>query len=337
MPFESAAATLGANAQATGATRSGPASHAYGTGALTSVVIPTRNAEPHLPALLGSLAALAAPPRRVLFIDSSSTDRTPTMVRQAGHQLEVIDPHDFGHGRTRNLALRLCSDSQYIVFLTQDAIPVGSAWLSLLLSPFARSDVAVSFGRQLPRPDATPTERFARSFNYGPADETTTEADIPRRGIKAVFCSNSFAAYDRERLESIGGFPDALPLGEDMAATLRLLRHGYARAYCASAMAVHSHNYTIGQEFRRYFDIGVLLACDAALRQVRLVAGNEGRTMLTAELREAWGTRGTRAAAAVLARAAGKLAGFRLGRHYRIIPRGLCCRLSMHSYYWNRS
>jgi rhamnosyltransferase len=299
-----------------------------------SVIIPTRNAESHLPALIASLAATTSAPRRVLFIDSQSSDRTQVMVKQAGHTLEVIDPRDFGHGRTRNVALRLCSDSRHIVFLTQDAIPLGADWLDQLLSPFARADVAVSFGRQIARPNATLPERFARTFNYRESDDITTEADIARRGIKAVFCSNSFAAYDRARLESIGGFPDALPLGEDMAATLRLLRSGYARAYCATAMAIHSHNYTVWQEFRRYFDIGVLLECDQELQRARLAASGEGRSMLDAEMRHAWAEGGVPAIAGVLGRAIGKLAGFKLGYHYRIFPRSLCRRMSMHSYYW---
>ena len=181
------------------------------------MIIPTRLAEHHLPRLLECLAQTAPPPRRVLFIDSGSTDRTQELVRQAGYDLEVIDPGTFGHGRTRNLALRLCADTRYAVFLTQDAVPVGADWLVQLLAPFARPDVAISFGRQLSRPNATLPERFAREFNYPAVDEITTEADIAHRGIKAVFCSNSFAAYDRARLLSAGGFPEDLPMGEDMA------------------------------------------------------------------------------------------------------------------------
>jgi rhamnosyltransferase len=302
-----------------------------------SVIIPTRQAESYLPQLLARLADTEPPPRRVLFIDSASTDRTQELVRQAGYDLEIIDPATFGHGRTRNLALRLCADTRFAVFLTQDAVPVGPDWLVRLLAAFSRPDVAVSYGRQLSRPNATLPERFAREFNYPATDEITTEADIARRGIKAVFCSNSFAAYDRARLLSVGGFPEDLPMGEDMAATLRLLRRGFARAYCATATAVHSHSYSIGEEFRRYFDIGVLLDCDPELQRARLSASNEGQSMVKAELREAWAQGGAAAAADVVARASGKLIGFYLGRKYRLFPRSVCRRLSLHSYYWQPS
>jgi rhamnosyltransferase len=224
-----------------------------------------------------------------------------------------------------------------VVFLTHDALPVGPDWLVRLLAPFGRPDVAVAFGRQLPRPGATIGERFARLFNYPETQETTTEADLKRRGIKAVFCSNSFAAYDRAALCSIGRFPEDLPLGEDMAATLRLLRAGYARAYCATACAIHSHNYTLRQEFGRYFDIGVLLDCDPELRQARVAASGEGKSILLAEMRYARAEGGVAAMAGVLARAVSKLTGFQLGRHYRLMPRTLCRWFSMHSYYWVRT
>lgn len=299
------------------------------------VVVPTRNAQAHLPALLAALRAARPAPGGVLFIDSASTDATQAMILDAGYAMRVIDPASFGHGRTRNLALTLCGDATHVVFLTQDAVPQGTDWLSRLLAPFARPDVAVSFGRQLPRASATIPERFARTLNYPDSDEITTEPDIARRGIKAVFCSNSYAAYDRARLSAIGGFPENLPLGEDMAATLRLLRAGHARCYCATATAVHSHDYAVSEEFRRYFDIGVLLDCDPELRAARLAASGEGWTALKAEFRHAWAEAGPRAAAAVIPRAAAKLAGFQLGRHYRLLPRSLCRRLGMHTGFWN--
>jgi rhamnosyltransferase len=299
-----------------------------------SIAIPTRNAEHCLPGLLAVLRTTRPAPRRVLFIDSGSNDRSHSLIRQAGFDLHVIDARDFGHGRTRNLALSLCPDTRYLVYLTQDAVPVGADWLGQLLVPFAREDVAVVYGRQLSRPNATRAERFARNFNYPETDLITTEQDITTRGIKAVFCSNSFAAYDAKRLCAVGGFPEDLPMGEDMAATLRLLRVGYARAYCAAATAIHSHDYSFIQEFRRYFDIGVLLDRDPELQRAQVEASGEGLSILKAELQDAQKEGGLIAAGAVLGRAGLKLTGFQLGRSYRLIPRALCRRLSMHAQYW---
>ncbi len=305
--------------------------------ASASVVVPTRNAERHLPSLLARLQATVPPPKRVLFIDTDSTDGTAAMITDAGYTLKVIKSREFGHGRTRNLGLDLCSDSDHVVYLTQDALPIGRDWLANLLTPFATPDVAVVFGRQLPRPNASMAERFPRVFNYPDTSEITAEPDIGRRGIKAVFCSNSFAAYDRRRLLSIGGFPENLPSSEDIVATFRLLRAGYRRTYCAKAMAVHSHHYTLRQEFRRYFDIGASLACDAEMRSASVATASAGTSVLLAQMRYARTGGGFGAVLGVLIRTASKFSGFQLGRHHRRLPRGMCRLCSMHVNHWSQA
>lgn len=302
----------------------------------TGVIILTLDAERHMPALLGAIGALNVHPRRVLFVDSSSSDRTVARAREAGHDVHVIARADFGHGRTRNEAARLCADCDFLVYLTQDAEPVGADWLERLLAPFADPAVALVYGRQLPRPEATWSERYAREFNYSSRPDRSERRDLERRGIKAVFCSNSFAAYRRDALDVVGGFPEHLPMGEDMAVALRLLERGYARVYQPDARAVHSHDYTLSQELRRYFDIGALLAMDAELRRARLAASGEGARFLRGELSGAWRHHGLVSAARVLMRAAAKYLGFALGQRYAILPVTLCRRLSMHAFFWSR-
>ncbi|SEM87139.1 rhamnosyltransferase [Pseudomonas sp. ok272] len=302
----------------------------------TSVIVLTLDAQVHLKALLPALAALKQAPREVLFIDSASTDLTPAMIEAAGHRLMTIKRSDFGHGKTRNLALDVCADSEYLVYLTQDACPQGDDWLQQLLKPFADPQVALVYGQQLPRREATDTERFAREFNYPDQPERTTQADIARLGIKAVFCSNSFAAYRRTALEAIGGFPTQLPLGEDMAAAARLLGKGYARVYEPAAQAVHSHDYSIREEFKRYFDIGTLIAMDRELSQARLATSGEGLRFVKVEIQAAL-TRGQPLAIlSILMRTAGKFLGYWLGERYRLVPLAWRRRMSMHSLFWNQ-
>lgn len=302
-----------------------------------SVVILTLNAEPYLPGLFASIAALPVAPLRVLFIDSASDDASAGLIRAAGHSLHSIRRNDFGHGSTRNLGLALCADSEFVVFLTQDACPQGRDWLELLLAPFADPQVALVYGRQLPRPESTLAERFAREFNYPASADRTSLADLPSRGIKAVFCSNSFSAYRRQALVDAGGFPEALPMGEDMAAALRLLQRGGVRVYQPAALAVHSHAYSLLQELRRYFDIGTLMAMDDELRRMRLAASGEGIRFLRAELLAALHPLQPLALLGVLGRTLCKYLGFALGQRYRLLPLRLRQRLSMHAYFWSQS
>ncbi len=302
----------------------------------SAVVVLTLNAQAHMPALLGAIAALQWPPRRVLFIDSSSDDNTVSLAMAAGHQVHGIRRADFGHGRTRNEAARLCVDCDFLVYLTQDACPQGSDWLSRLLEPMADPQVALVYGRQLPRPSAGASERYAREFNYPPWPDRTLQKDLPGRGIKAVFCSNSFAAYRREALLAVGGFPEGVPMGEDMAVALRLLQRGHARVYHPQALAVHSHAYSVRDEFKRYFDIGALMSIDGELRRVRLAASTEGMRFLRGELSAAWASAQPLSIVRVIAGAVAKYAGFAVGQRHAALPLGWRMRLSMHSFFWSR-
>ena len=54
-----------------------------------------------------------------------------------------------------------------------------------------------------------------------------------------------------------GWFAEHLISTEDTYAGARMLLAGYTLAYVSDAMVYHSHNYTVFQEFKRYFDIGV--------------------------------------------------------------------------------
>lgn len=305
--------------------------------ARSAVIILTLNAEAWMPRLLSALDQLPQAPARVLFVDSASTDGTVAMARAAGHRVHNIRRADFGHGRTRNVAAGLCTDCDYLVYLTQDACPQGEDWLAELLRPFADPQVALVYGRQLPRPEATFAERQARDFNYPATPDRSERGDLARRGIKAVFCSNSFAAYRRAALAAVGGFPEKLPMGEDMAAALRLLQAGHARVYHPAAAAVHSHDYTLVQEFKRYFDIGALLAIDPELMRVKLPASGEGLRFLKAELAEVLRNGRPLGVLAVLARTAAKSAGYALGLRHALLPVPMKRRLSMHSYYWRQS
>ena len=57
-------------------------------------------------------------------------------------------------------------------------------------------------------------------------------------------------------LEEIGYFKTGLPFGEDTCAAAKMLLRGYKIAYVAEAIVLHSHNYSVGQDFKRYFDVG---------------------------------------------------------------------------------
>jgi rhamnosyltransferase len=265
-------------------------------------------------------------------VDSSSTDDTATLARQAGVRVRVIDRTDFGHGKTRDEMLHLM-DEEIVVFLTQDALLADAGAIGQLITTFDDPAVGAAFGRQLPHGNATQIAAHARLFNYPAHSYTAGASDIPRLGIKAAFLSNSFAAYRRQALIEAGGFPHKTILSEDMVAGARLLQHGWKLAYCAEACVHHSHNYTLGEEARRYFDIGVLHAREKWLLDRLGQPEGEGARFVRSEMRYLWHNAPWRLPEAGL-RTVLKYAGYRLGRGERHLPLWLKRRLSMHRGYW---
>lgn len=218
-----------------------------------SVIIPTLNAEKELASLFDELAAQDHNIDEIIVVDSASDDRTVEICKSNSRvNLIQIARNDFDHGGTRNMALRR-SVGDIIVFLTQDAVPADHEFLDRLIAPLQEEGVAVSTGRQLPKEDASITERLVRKFNYPEESCMKSEEDIPRMGIKAFYCSDACAAYNREIYLKLGGFPHPVKTNEDMFFAAKAIRSGYRIAYAADAVVSHSHNFTLKEQYRRNY------------------------------------------------------------------------------------
>ena len=285
---------------------------------------------------LTSMLAAAVPPEHVLIIDSSSTDGTPDLARKAGFQVHTITREDFDHGATRQLALDLLPDAEIVIYLTQDAELASADAIAKMLEAFTDLKIAAAYGRQLPRRCATPIEVHARHFNYPPTSKISALDTRERWGIKTIFISNSFAAYRRSALMSVGGFPRDVLFGEDTITAAKLILDGWKIAYVAEAQVYHSHPYTWRQDFKRYFDIGVLHARENWMLQEFGQAGGEGSRFVRSEIKylrreDPWHL------PSALVRTGLKLLAYRLGRNEKKLTTGLKRHLSMHPGFWTRS
>lgn len=244
-----------------------------------SVIIPTYNAGAKLTEILTILSAQSRLPDEVLVVDSGSSD--DTLHRCAAFPLVKIlkiDHSSFNHGGTRDLALHTAV-GEFIIFLTQDAVPADVFFISNMLAPFADSRVALVYGRQLPNQSASPAEKLTRQFNYPPQSCLRTSADIPTFGIKAFFFSDAASAYRRSAYEQLGGFERNVKTNEDMFIAARALHAGFGIYYAASAMVLHSHDFTLSQRFLRYRDQGEEITLHAAILG-NAAPSAEGKKML---------------------------------------------------------
>jgi len=298
-----------------------------------SVIVPTLNASSSWFRFVQALKEQQVPPSRILIIDSSSDDRTAELAKHEGFRLREIERNAFNHGGTRQWAADLEPNAEIIVCLTQDAILANSTSLRNLISTFDDPSIGAAFGRQLPRPGAGPIESHARLFNYPGQSGVRALTDRELLGFKAIFISNSFAAYRSSALKAVGGFPTNTIFGEDTVVAGRLLLSGWKIAYAADALVYHSHRYTWSQEFQRYFDIGVLHARESWLLKEFGQTGSEGRRFVLSELRFLWPRHVALIPSAIIHTAA-KFVGYRLGRMEDGLKPQLKRRLSMHRSYW---
>lgn len=218
-----------------------------------SVIIPTLNAENELPELLERLHKQSREIDEIIVVDSESDDNTYEICKSdVLVRFFTIERKNFDHGKTRDMALRE-ANGNVIVFLTQDAIPADDHLIEKLIAPLSNENVAVSTGRQLAKDSATYMERLVRSFNYPPESSLRTKSDIFRLGIKAFFCSDSCAAYNKEIYLKLGGFDYPIKTNEDMFFAAKAIKNGYAVSYTADAKVFHSHNFTLKQQYKRNY------------------------------------------------------------------------------------
>ncbi len=298
-----------------------------------ALCIPTINAAATMEPLLAALKCQTRQPDAFLVIDSGSTDNSPAGFHAAGARLHVIPPNEFNHGGTRQLGIRMVSEAEIIVFLTQDAILADSQAFENLLACFKDERVGAAYGRQLPRPQANPIEAHARLFNYPPQSQVKEMADAPRFGIKTAFLSNSFAAYRREAFEAVGGFPSDVILSEDRYVAGKMLQAGWKVAYSAEATCYHSHNYSMMEEFRRYFDLGVFQGRESWYLALFGKAEGEGKKFVFSEIHYLLHHAPWLIPTAIV-RTGMKLLGYNLGQSEHGIPLWLKRELSMNKGYW---
>ena len=300
-----------------------------------AVIIPTYNAAPYWLALSKGIREQKRKPDQVIVIDSSSPDGTAELARSDGFTVLEISPRDFNHGGTRQMGAEYAADAEILIYLTQDAAPSGEDAFAKLVAAFEDPKIGAAYGRQLPREAANAIEAHARHFSYPAESSIRTWESRKTLGFKSIFFSDAFGAYRREALMSVGGFSSDVIFGEDTVVVARMHRAGWKTAYVADACVRHSHAYSIAEEFRRYFDIGVLHSRESWLTDQFGSASGEGRRFVLSELKYLL-RHGAHRIPSAMARTAAKYLGYKIGRRESGIDPRLKYHLGLNRQYWTR-
>lgn len=201
-----------------------------------------------MPIISETLAALLEQDHefQLICLDNESDDGTLEELRKYTNQIVNIPKGSYIPGRVLNIGMEL-SQSEKVVFLNSDCAPQNKSWLRNLLRGFDTNDrVAAVFGRQIPRLDCHPL--FAR-------DTENTYGDGSLQKFWRHCFSMASSAISRSVWES-EKFNENIRYSEDIEWTWRARQSGYSIQYVSDSIVMHSHNYTLGQFYRRHYGEG---------------------------------------------------------------------------------
>ncbi|MBG9785019.1 glycosyltransferase family 2 protein [Shouchella lehensis] len=300
-----------------------------------SIIIPTLNGKKDLMKSSERLLKLVDNSNfEIILIDSESEDGTVEWAELQGIKVIEIKRSEFNHGGTRNKAANYAV-GEIIIFLTQDAILYNDDSIENILLAFKDKTIGMAYGRQIPHLDADIHGSFARMHNYPDVSMVKRYKDRKELGIKTVFCSNSFAAYRKDVLVSIGGFPDNVILGEDTYVCAKMLMNDYKCAYVANAVVYHSHNYSIKEEFKRYFDIGVFHYRENWIINDFDNTEGEGLNFVLSQAKYLMKKKKYHLIVDLVLRNGSKFIGYKMGKKEHKLSINTKRKLSMHKGYWS--
>jgi rhamnosyltransferase len=241
---------------------------------LVSIILRSYNEAWALRDTLRALQAQEYKNWELIVIDSGSTDDSADLIRKAfpRHFLQIA-PQEYNPSRVLNQGMRLAR-AEYAVCLNADATPQGRHWLRPMVEALFDPRTAAVFGRQIPRLDCQAV--FARDYEtcFGPQRESSQWDHFFSMASSGL----------RKDVWAKRGFLEALQYSEDDEYTRWCKEQGYVVGYCPESVAMHSHNYTASQAYKRSFGEGRALA---AVWQGSLTDFNWRRTVLMGWLNDA--------------------------------------------------
>lgn len=211
---------------------------------LVSVVVPARNAQPTLAALLDALADQTVRPVEVILVDDRSTDDTAAVA--GAHPLRPVVVRGPGRGSyaARNCGIAVAA-APVLAFTDADCVPAVD-WLDRGLVALAAGSQLVG-GRivQRRRDGASRWERYDRATYLD-------QAELVPQGFAAT--ANLLA--DAATVRRLGGFDETLRSSGDLDLGRRAGAAGLEVTYAADAVVEHTPRTTAAELWRLHRRLG---------------------------------------------------------------------------------
>ena len=228
--------------------------------ALFSIVILTKDSIGVVNRLLDSLFDQEfCHPFELIFMDNNSKDGTIDYLKQINFKdkrIVHIPEGEFSHSGTRMKAAQIAR-GEYIIFFTDDIIPIGRHFLTELTRPVMEKKAPVTYGvYQIDPKTSDPIDAYLHNGWYKGIDDVVEPV--------SRFCWDKFAPVLRRRLANFDNcsscihlktlldlkFPD-VPYGEDMLFAKQLVLGGFSVAISKRAKFYHWHKVSFSYLLKR--------------------------------------------------------------------------------------
>jgi len=223
-----------------------------------TVAVATHNRPEGIARCLRSLLALDYPFYEILVMDNApSSEATAELIaRDFGRLPQVRYMREDRPGGTWARNLGLWEAKGEIVAFIDDDMVADTHWLSRLVAGFKAADnVACVTGMILPIELETPAQVWFEEFggfNKGFVQRVFDMAGPQPKSLLYPYAAGTFGsgasmAFRVSALRQIGGFDPAIGPGspgmggEDLAAFVQVIKHGYRLVYEPTAVAYHLH------------------------------------------------------------------------------------------------
>jgi len=223
-----------------------------------SIICPVYNGECFLEGLHDSLMKQKnVQISSIEYVMTEGEDNTEEVLKKLDCKYIKIKKSEFSHSITREEA-SFRADGEILVFITQDIKIEDDLWLYYLITPIIEGKCVASFSRQVCI-DKT-IEKYVREKNYPLEARIKSIDDIDELGIKTFYFSDASSAIRKDIFVELKGYDNKnLLTNEDMYIAYKIIMAGYKIRYSPESWVIHSHNLTMKEQYKRYYDTGIFL------------------------------------------------------------------------------
>jgi GT2 family glycosyltransferase len=237
-----------------------------GDARLVSLILPVKNQEQDVRELLPRVLEQRVSARlEIIAVDSGSRDGTVAALTELGATVLAIDPVEFDHGLTRNLAAQH-AQGDVLLFLSGHSRPADEHWLAPLLGVLDEDPYAAGVcSRVLPGPsaDLLTAKDGERELSGSALRERKIIDDWNHyRGMsveqrRAFLNFHTVGAALRAAVFNDMQFHSVATLGEDLLWAREAIEAGWSLWHEPASVVYHSHNYSLRELFARNVDDGL--------------------------------------------------------------------------------